>query len=329
MSAPSIPADRTVGIALGSGSARGLAHIGVLRALCDLGIQPTIVCGSSMGALIGAVHCTGHLDELAAWVSGLSTRDVLRYLQIRWLPQGGMAAAGTLIEHLRQLCGDVEIQDLPTAFAAVATDLYRGRETWLQQGPLWEAVRASIAIPGMLTPVHLNGRWLLDGGLVNPVPVSVCRALGADHIIAVNLNTAMVGRHDPTVRAQAINEPAAAELAEENQAALTEAAEDAAEDSWLLGRWEAMRNLWGADTPRLGDERVVVPGTFNVVATAINVMQDRITRSRLAGEPPDVVIAPRLSHIGLLEFNRGAEAIEAGYESVMRMRETITHALAT
>lgn len=317
-----VPSPSRVGIALGSGSARGLAHIGVLQALTELGVQPHIVCGSSIGALIGAVHCSGHLPELADWVGQLTTRGVLRYMQIQWLPQGGVAAAGPLIEYLRELCGDITIEELPTAFAAVATDLYRGRETWLQRGQLWEAVRASIAIPGILTPVHLNGRWLVDGGLVNPVPVSLCRALGADHIIAVNLNTAMVGRHDPTTRTQALTEPDPAELDEENRVALVEEAE-AVEESLFqrlgMRRWQR---------PESGREpKIAVPGTFHVMATAINVMQDRITRSRLAGEPPDVVIAPRLSHIGLLEFNRGTEAIAAGYDSVMRLREVILHAL--
>lgn len=317
-----------LGIALGAGSARGLAHIGVLRALRELGIEPAVVCGSSVGALIGAVYCSGRLEELTEWVARLTPRTILRYMEIRLLPQGGMARAGPLIAFLRSLCGDIAVGDLDRPYAAVATDLYRGREIWLQSGPLWEAVRASIAVPGMLTPVHLDGRWLVDGGLVNPVPVSVCRALGADHIIAVNLNTAMVGRHDPTIKTQSMAEPAAVELEEEERAAVAERNEAA--NATLFGRWGAslreagnpVRNLWAADPTRAG-----APGTFNVVATAINVMQDRITRSRLAGEPPDVVVAPRLSHIGLLEFHRGEEAIAAGYESVMRMREVILHAL--
>ena len=164
---------KRVGIALGSGSARGIAHIGILQALREMDIEPDIICGSSIGALVGAVHLSGHLDEFADWVCGLSTTAVLRYMGIKLLAQGGVAEAGRLIQYLRETFGDLAIENLPKPYAAVATDLYRGREVWLQQGSVWDAVRASIAIPGLLTPVPYGERWLVDGGLVNPVPVSL------------------------------------------------------------------------------------------------------------------------------------------------------------
>jgi NTE family protein len=317
------PHGRTIGIALGSGSARGLAHIGVLQALRDMGIEPTIVCGSSMGALVGACYASGNLDAFAEWVCKLSGRDVLRYLGIRLLAQGGVAEAGRLIQYLRDAFGDPAIEDLPKTYAAVATDLYRGREVWLQQGSLWDAVRASIAIPGMLTPTLRGNRWLVDGALVNPVPVSLCRALGADLIIAVNLNSTIVGRTAPTTAVPTT----AAEQAVELESTLDEAEEEG--NFTLLGRLgtalrgatQPVRRLWSSGSGPRG------PGTFEVMLGAINVMQDRITRSRLAGEPPDVMLAPRLYDIGLLDYQRGAQAIAAGRACVERLAEPISHAL--
>jgi len=322
-------ADRkTIGIALGSGSARGLAHIGVLQGLRDMGIEPDIVCGSSMGALVGACYAGDHLDAFADWVSQLSTRDVLRFLGIRLLAQGGVAEAGRLIQHLRESFGDTDIEDLPKTYAAVATDLYRGREVWIQEGSVWDAVRASIAIPGMLTPSLRQERWLVDGALVNPVPVSVCRALGADLIIAVNLNSTIVGRPAPAPAPLPV-----AEQAELLESALPEGEGEASVSYSLIGRIGTV--LRGAARPvrRIlpggGNGARRGPGTFEVMLGAINVMQDRITRSRLAGEPPDVLLAPRLYDIGLLDYQRGAEAIAAGRACVERLAEPIRHALET
>jgi NTE family protein len=318
------PTGKTIGIALGSGSARGLAHIGVLQALLAMGIEPTVVCGSSMGALVGACYVTGHLDDFADWVCKLSGRDVFRYLGFRLLAQGGMAEAALLIQYLRETYGDVAIEALPKTFAAVATDLYRGREVWLQEGSVWDAVRASIAIPGMLTPTQHRERWLVDGALVNPVPVSVCRALGADLIIAVNLNSTIMGRSAPTVSVTA-------EPQTEMESALDEGEEET--NFTLLGRISTalrgatspVRRLWSNPAPAVEKSRA--PRTFEVMIGAINIMQDRITRSRLAGEPPDVLLAPRLYDIGLLDYQRGAEAIAAGRACVERLAEPICHAL--
>ncbi len=269
-----------------------------------------------MGALVGASYAVGHLDALEQWVKQLSTRDILRYMGIRLLAQGGVAEANQLIQNLSERFGNPDIEKLQIAFAAVATDFYAGRETWLETGPLWDAVRASISIPGMLTPVMWRERWLVDGALVNPVPVSVCRALGADLVIAVNPNSLM----RRTVA----------------QVPLAETAEDSADDSESTDSNDSSRNLLG----RLGNalrgatspirqrwsERSG-PGTIEVMQGAINIMQDRITRSRLAGEPPDVMLLPHVSHIGLLEYHRADDAIAAGRACVQHSADAIRHAL--
>ncbi|MDB6063225.1 MAG: hypothetical protein JWM78_3328 [Verrucomicrobiaceae bacterium] len=314
---PALRPPQTVGIALGAGSARGIAHIGVLQELRDMGIEPQVICGCSMGALVGASYATGHLDALETWVTQLNTRDILRYMGIRLLAQGGVAEANALIAYLSETFGNPNIEDLPVSFATVATDFYAGKETWLERGLLWDAVRASIAIPGLITPVAWRGRWLVDGALVNPVPVSVCRALGADIVIAVNPCSLMR------------SSGAQIQLAEDDAAPGSEIIEDAstgAGNQNLLGRLgnalrgatDPIRQLWSG---RQG------PGTLEVMQGAITIMQDRITRSRLAGEPPDVMLLPHVNHIGLLEYHRADEAIAAGRACVRQSADAIRHAL--
>lgn len=312
-------AGRRIGVALGAGSARGIAHIGVLQALRDMGIEPSVVCGCSMGALVGASYATGHLDDLAEWAGGLTTRSILHYVSFRLLAQGGVAEAHALIEYLCNTFGNPDIEALDKSFVAVATDLYRGREIWLQDGALWDAVRASIAIPGMLTPVLWRGRWLTDGALVNPVPVSVCHALGADVVIAVNPSGFMVRRGPPP-----------RDLGDENEAEALDLVAPDARDG-LLGRignlWQGARDWVGGKGGGKAPAKIVGPGALEVMQGAIVVMQDRITRSRLAGEPPDVMLLPRVNHIGLLEYHRATEAIAAGRECVERAAEAIHSAL--
>ena len=311
---------KRIGVALGAGSARGISHIGVLQALSDMGIEPDIVCGCSIGALVGASYVTGKLPDFADWVSSLNARDVLHYLGIRPLARGGVAGATGLLEHLRTSYGNPDIRDLPRAFAAIATDLYAGREIWLEEGPIWDAVRASIAIPGMITPVF-NDRWLVDGALVNPVPVSVCRALGADYVIAVNPSTLMR------------RSVAQLQLAVEEDEPQLDDEEDIA-DYGLLGRLgNALRGAahpirrFVSDYQEQWTDRQRRPNTLEVMQGAITIMQDRITRSRLAGEPPDVILLPHVSHIGLLEYHRAEEAITAGRTCVEINAATIRHAL--
>ncbi len=279
-----------LGIALGSGSARGWAHIGVLRALEQAGIVPDVVSGTSIGALVGAAYASNRLDRLEEWVAQIDWWDIIRYMDVRL---GGVEGE-RLMRAFRERVEDAPIEILPKPFGAVATDLQTGREVWFQSGSLLEAVRASIALPGLFSPVRYQDRWLVDGGLVDPLPVSLCRALGADRVIAVNLNGNIVGKHFSGRPSRLAGpSPLLAKLSTRLQA--------------MLG------NSGGAEDEPNADEP---PGLFDVMAGAINIMQDRITRARMAGDPPDVVLAPRLAHLGLMDFDRAHEAMTAGLECV-------------
>lgn len=284
-----------IGLALGSGSARGWAHIGVIDALIEAGITPDVVCGSSMGALVGAAHVAGRLGPLKAWAEGATWRRIVGLTDLRFTG-GGLVSGRQIVGFLRDLDISAPIESYATQYAAVATELATGREIWLQSGLIHEAVRASIALPGIFSPVLANGKWLLDGGLSNPVPVSVCRALGADVIIAVNLNGELLGRR--------FTEPEPPETTRPSLVS-SEALRRVLGQFPLPGR----RSAANGETPSPG---VAPPGYFDVLASAINIMQDHITRTRLAGEPPHVMLVPRLRTIGLMEFNRAAEAIAEG-----------------
>ena len=307
-----------LGLALGSGSARGMAHIGILKQLHQLGIQPDIICGSSAGSLIGAVSILGKAQELSDWIQQLSKTDILRYMDIRLAASGGLANGNNLIKHLERTFGNPLIENLRPRFAAVATDLSTGREIWLQSGPLWDAVRASMAFPGLFTPVALDNHWLVDGGLVNPVPVSICHAIGADIIIAVNLNGNLVGRSTrsrPQTKQQSRTETSQTD--ERDLAFLSRLSGNIKEKAQpLLEHW-------------LNREKDDIPAIFDVLAGSVNIMQDRITRSRLAGEPADVVLAPKLADVGLMEFSRAAECISEGEACVSRHRNEILDAIGS
>ena len=192
-----LPARPRIGLVLGSGSARGWAHIGAIRALEDAGIRPDIVCGASIGALVGAAYVAGELDRLETWVRSLKMQTVVSFLDFSL--GGGLIKGEKLIDFFRAHFVDRDIRELERPYGAVATDLARGREIWLREGGVSDAVRASIALPGLFTPVAQNGAWLVDGGLVNPVPVSLARAMGADFIIAVDLNADLLGRRPDVV----------------------------------------------------------------------------------------------------------------------------------
>ncbi len=281
-----------VGLALGSGAARGWAHIGVIRALEEEGLAPDIVCGSSIGAVVGAVYAAGELDRFEDWVRNLDWRRVVGYLDLSW-GGGGFLRARRVFEAIAEEFPDREIASLPRPFAAVATDLESGREIWLTEGSVMEAMRASVALPGIVTPQRRDERWLVDGGLVNPVPVSLCRALGARRVVAVDLNTTLLGRR---------LRPDAASLR-----------------SRLQGLAADLRQ-------RLGDEAPVentpqepeAPTLFEVMANSLNIMQVRIHRSRMAGDPPELLITPRLGDFGLFDFDRAEDAIEEGRRAVAR-----------
>lgn len=286
-----------IGLALGGGSARGWAHIGVIRALADAGIEPDLVCGTSIGALVGAAYVGGELDRLETWVRSLRLQTVVGFLDFSL--GSGLIKGDRLIEFFRSHFVDRDIRELPRPFGAVATDLQRGREIWLREGRVTDAVRASIALPGLFTPALHDGNWLVDGGLVNPVPVSLCRAMGADLVIAVDLNADLLGRHLKPKPAKS----------RPRQRAATEP--ETLTDSVMAHIQNGMSQL-GLNH----DSGPKPPAMLDVLASSINIMQVLITRSRLAGEPADVMVTPLLADLGLMEFHRGDAAIDAGRRAV-------------
>ncbi|MHB1286592.1 MAG: patatin-like phospholipase family protein [Leptospirales bacterium] len=296
-----------LGLALGSGSARGWSHIGVIRALEEQGFEPDIVCGTSVGALVGAAYASGHLDLLERWVEELKWADVLGYMVRAFVGQESIQSKNQLAGIFGENIGTMLIEDLPKGFGAVATDLDTGQEVWFRKGSLLGALSPSIAYPGLLNPIFFDGRWLVDGALVNPVPVSLCRALGADIVIAVNLNGDLLGKnHDRPDSPDSIEKWIRPEREP---------------DFWsrLIAPFMNLRDKKKDSSAEYVEENEYPPKLFEVISGAINIMQDRITRSRMAGDPPDLSITPRLSQIGHLEFHRSEEAILEGKRSVERM----------
>ena len=293
-----------IGLALGGGSARGWSHVGVIDALQEAGLEPDIVCGTSMGALVGAAYATGRLSVLKDWACALTWRGMASLIDVH-LAGGGLVDGDKIVDLLSELGITASIEQTAKPFAAVATSLTNGREIWLRTGPIAEAVRASISLPGIFRPMKHGGDWLVDGGLVNPVPVSVCRALGAEVVIAVNLSTDLLGRRFEVVEAPqdvANRRPAPQELV----------------NRLLEHTPEAWRDQAAQIASRLLPSRAPTPAYFDVLANCLNIMEDQITRARLAGEPPHVMLAPRLGHIGQFEFFRAAEAIEEGRARVQQ-----------
>ena len=299
-----------IGLALGGGSARGWAHIGVIHELKSMGIEPDIISGTSIGSLVGAAYVSGHLDTLENWVRKLNSSQIVKLLDLSLLTGGGFIEGKKLFGLLKGYISDTNIEDLPKPYGAVACNLGTGQEIWFQKGSLLDAVRASVALPGLFTPVKQGDNWLVDGGLVNPVPVSVCRALGAERIIAVNLNGGIVGKHLHK---------------QQEVASLPETVNHEVEQNMLRHWAETLRKQASQVVNHLFDDdpEPEVPGLLNVMAGSINIMQDRITRSRMAGDPPDILLSPRLSHIGLMEFDRAEETIEAGKKAVELNRAAI------
>ena len=299
-----------IGLALGGGAARGWAHIGVIRALAEMGVEPEIVAGTSIGAIVGAAYAGDELDALEEWVRALDWKAVLSYLDLSLLA-GGFIQGEKLMQFARGHARDARIENLPRRFGVVATDLESGREIWFRDGPLLDAVRASISLPGLFAPVNLDGRWLVDGGLANPVPVSLCRAMGADIVIAVNLNGDIVGKHSRRRAARSDKPP----VSKNEEADFWEKIAAQFKSSLSERKDGVLAQLFG--------ENHNAPGIFNVLASSINIMQDRITRSRMAGDPPEIMLTPRLAHLGLMEFDQAATAIEEGRACVERMRPAL------
>lgn len=290
-----------IGLALGGGSARGWAHLGVIRALEDAGVVPDIVVGCSIGAVVGGCYAAGKLGSLEDFARSLTKRRVVGLLDLR-LPGPGLIAGDRLRARLVSELSGRLIEELPIGFACVATELGTGHEVWLTNGSLVEAVRASYAIPGLFPPVAIDDRLLMDGTLVNPVPVRLARELGADVVVCVNLNC------DPRVRGSVIRpQPRMPE---------DEVAEAMSADAVVSrSRWAALRK---AGLRIVGANRMerpaspALPGLARVMFDAFNITQDRISRARLASDPPDLSISPNLAGLGQFEFHRAEEAITIG-----------------
>ncbi|TWB20839.1 NTE family protein [Nitrospirillum amazonense] len=318
------PPRPTLGLALGGGVARGWAHIGVLQALAQHGIHPDVVAGCSIGALVGGVYLGNHLETLEHWARNLTKMRILGLLDLRLRSGGGLIGGEKLLAELNQHLGDATFDDLSSPFITVATDLATGKEVWLRRGSVVEAMRASYAMPGIFPPSHVDGRWLVDGALVDPVPVAACRAMGAAMVVAVDLNADIIGRtrgrHDGEAGAAA--PPDAAPATED-----MEAPADLGGEVPQKHNFEFLSTFLQSRRARPQPPKYEGPSMFGVMATSLGIALDRITRSRLAGEPPDIHLKPRLGHIGLLEFDRAEEAIAEGKAVVERALPELREAL--
>jgi NTE family protein len=307
------PGRPSIGLVLGSGAARGFAHIGVLQVLLAHGIIPDIVIGTSMGALVGGCYVTNHLDALETWARSLTVRRIISYLDVRF-GGSGLISGGRLASQLHDSIGETLIEDLPIRFAAIATEVGTGHEVWLTRGSLSLALRASYALPGVFPPVHIGQRWLVDGALVNPVPVSAARAFGARVVIAVNLDADRFGR-GATIASYGADPG-------DKPPALPP---DKTGNGFL-----GLRRMFGAERALKRDliAGSARPGFSTVMIESFNIMQDRLTRMRLAGDPPDVHITPRTGHIGWLDFHRAAEAVAVGREAAEKALDSISETIA-
>lgn len=333
-----------LGLVLGSGSARGWAHIGIINELARYGITPHVVTGSSIGALVGAAVASNRLKELEEWVLGLDNWQVLGLLD--WgLGRGGLISGEKVFEKIADTIGDITFDDLQLPYGAVATDLMSGREAWLTKGKIKDALRSSCAIPGILAPALHEGRWMLDGATVNPIPVTLCRALGADFVIAVDLNSDKSNKIAANQQAlltqknEPDNAPDAANLAEnieqlEVAPAQTQPLDYHQEqgasvvkgpnifEQLMIHSKEAIQGFKDKQ-----EEKRRTPDVFAVMSGCIDIMQDRITRSRLAGEPPDLLLQPKLAQYGIMEFDRAEELIKEGEKCVQVSKPILQYQL--
>jgi NTE family protein len=298
-----------IGLALGGGAARGFAHIGIIRTLVAHGIIPNVVVGTSIGAVVGGAYASGHLDAVEEWARSLQPRSVFSYLDIR-LNGSGLIGGAKLAAEIEAAMGPILIEDLPMKFATVATEVRTGHEIWLTHGPMVDAMRASYALPGIFSPVLVGDRWLVDGALVNPVPVSAARALGAEIVIAANLSSDVFA-HSTTVYSYG---PAAV---------TTEIIAEPEPPKRGLGRLFSAERTMKREFFGGGGR----PGISTVMVDAFNIMQDRITRARLAGDPPDLLISPRVGKIGWFDFHRADDLIVHGAKAAERAIESIQEAI--
>ncbi|UPK32863.1 patatin-like phospholipase family protein [Bradyrhizobium sp. 186] len=300
-----------IGLALGGGAARGFAHIGILRTLLANGIVPDVVVGTSIGAVVGGAYAAGQLDTLEDWGRSLQgVRNILGYLDIR-LNGSGLIGGEKLATRLEESIGRTLIEDLPVKFAAVATEVRTGHEIWLTRGRVVDAVRASYALPGIFSPVLIGDRWLVDGALVNPVPVSAARALGAEIVIAANLSSDIF-TYSTTVYSHGASPEPVVPVSEVTTAKRRFPRFFSVEKT-------VKREFFGGGGAR--------PGISSVMVDAFNIMQDRITRARLAGDPPDLLITPRVGQFGWFDFHRADDLIGFGTRAAERALDSIQEAI--
>jgi NTE family protein len=301
-----------VGLALGSGSARGLAHIGVIRAIEEAGIPIACIAGTSIGALVGAVYAAGNLNSLAQAYSEFTWKKIAYFFDLTF-PKSGLIDGKKITDFVRGYVNTKNIEELRLPFLAVATNIDTGAEVHLTQGDVIDAVRASFSVPGIFTPTHHQGLLLVDGGLVNPVPVSALRKMGAKRTIAVDLNHDIISGKAPGLAASQIKRTAT----EKTQPTKFQEAMD-----WLNFKLQSLdnpalkyvRNWWSEEAS---------PNIFELMLASINIMETRITSSCLQLDPPDLLIQPPLGHIRFLEFNRADEIIQLGYdEAKKQLQET-------
>jgi NTE family protein len=302
-----------IGLALGGGAARGFAHIGIVRTLVAHGIVPNVVVGTSIGAVVGGAYATGHLDRLEDWARSLQPRNIISYLDIR-LNASGLIGGTKLAAELEAAMGPSLIEDLPVKFATVATEVRTGHEIWLTHGRIVDAMRASYALPGIFAPVLVGDRWLVDGALVNPVPVSAARAFGAEIVIAANLSSDVFA-HSTTVYSHG---PAAGAAMAATPEVMDPAPPKRGFGKFFSAERTVKREFFGAAGR---------PGISTIMVDAFNIMQDRITRARLAGDPPDLLISPRVGQIGWFDFHRADDLIAHGARAAERAIESIQEAI--
>ncbi|MEL6790732.1 MAG: patatin-like phospholipase family protein [Pseudomonadota bacterium] len=296
---PSTPSNAAIpglGLALGGGVARGWSHIGVLQRLDELGIRPAYVCGTSVGALVAGFWLAGHLDALEAWTRSLNKRRLLSYLDVM-LNGAGLIGGKRLEKTLHRYLPDMTIEDLPLPFVLVTTELATGHEIWLREGNLAQAIQAAYALPGIFPPRMIDGRWLMDGALVNPLPISVCRALNARIVIGVGLH------------AGAFSNQSKAKRQKYTPTDDNDTASHAPKVPGGFARNAVFARL--ASRPALA-----TPGLGDVMFSSFNILMDRTTRSRLAADPADILITPAVSHIPLIGFDEADALIALGRESV-------------
>jgi NTE family protein len=299
-----------IGLALGGGAARGFAHIGIMRTLLANGIVPDVVVGTSIGAVVGGLHAAGRLDTLEEWGRSLQgMRNILSYLDIR-LNGSGLLGGEKLATRLEEAIGHILIEDLPIKFASVATEVRTGHEIWLTRGRVVDAMRASYALPGIFSPVLIGDRWLVDGALVNPVPVSAARALGAEIVIAANLSSDIF-THSTTIYSHGAMPEQASPVADETPAKRRF-------PRFFSPEKTVKREFFGSAGR---------PGISSVMVDAFNIMQDRITRARLAGDPPDLLISPRVGQFGWFDFHRSEDLIAHGVRAAERALDSIQEAI--